>query len=1066
MTGSATTYPCPAGSFSTATDLVDASQCTDCPAGSFCVGGLSFAVECPAGTYSSVLNTVSSQISGPTPHCTICPAGYFCEQGTVNPVQCGLGSYSDSNAQFCSLCPSGSYCGSNTTSLLAMLSGGGTWSNVADLSGSCFNGTFCPAGMIRAPDLARDACPTGYYCPARASVPLPCPSGTFSAATGQDELSDCHVVPAGFYSISGASSFTGMCEPGHYCPAGSSGPKQVPCPPRFYRPEYAGASLDDCSLCVAGGYCPSGSPEPIVCPIGYYCVTGISSPEPCPLGTFGNSTGLRRVEDCQICDPGYYCDGYGMSAPRGPCDPGFYCLSGSTTSSPVGVLFNPSILSGEGGLCPTGSYCPLGSHLPVPCPVGTFNNHTGATSSADCHDCTPGYYCEGIGNSEPSGQCLGGYYCTGGASTPTQHETLPGFYSLMGSSSSSECSPGSYSDKYHGTSCFDCPKGYYCPHSGMSSFQYYNCTSGHYCPAASHLPIPCPTGTFSPRIANTQLSDCLPCSPGYFCDISGLSTVTGPCKEGYYCTSSASLSVQLVPTTTGGPCTTGHYCPEGTGSPVSCPRGTYMSSTLATGNITYQNRVYHCDLCPSTKGCSTTSLSFPNTDCMAGHFCKLGAPSPRPICGESFCQGMYGLCPVGHYCSTGTADPIICADGTFMNHTGAASCYPCPPGHYCEAYYSPSLYRPCPRGFYCPRGTGLDWIPCPVGKYGSRTGLQSEDECTACDPGKYCNAQALSSPVGNCTAGYYCPQGAQNAWGQMLYTGNLTCPRGSYCPQGSSMPLACPRGTYNPSLGQISIADCLYCISGQYCDRSNLTAPTGFCQQGYFCLPRATTATPQFISIDSYSGLQIGGDLCPTGSYCPTGSPLAYSCPPGTFNNMSGQGNCFSCPEGYFCPGGTSDYLDPHLECPTGYFCPSGTQYSTQFACPPGTFNNLTRRRSLDDCLKSPPGYYSAGAASSAPTGLCSSAYYCPLGATTSTPSCNSSFCLSGGRCLAGQECPTGTGYPIACRGGKYCASSNGIVSGNCSAGYFCTLVSSPFFCFSSYLVARRAPRVPLLPAF
>ncbi len=37
-----------------------------------------------------------------------------------------------------------------------------------------------------------------------------------------------------------------------------------------------------------------------------------------------------------------------------------------------------------GGICPTGSYCPLGSSLPILCPVGTFNNHTGASSVSDC----------------------------------------------------------------------------------------------------------------------------------------------------------------------------------------------------------------------------------------------------------------------------------------------------------------------------------------------------------------------------------------------------------------------------------------------------------------------------------------------------------------------------------------------------------------------------------------------------------------------------------------------------------------------------------------------------------
>ena len=104
------------------------------------------------------------------------------------------------------------------------------------------------------------------------------------------------------------------------------GPTQVACPRRFYRAHYGGTDIDSCALCVSGGYCPSAATQPVTCPRGYYCITGIAEPEPCRLGTFGNNTGVRRLEDCATCDPGYYCDGFGLTAPTGPCDPGYYCL--------------------------------------------------------------------------------------------------------------------------------------------------------------------------------------------------------------------------------------------------------------------------------------------------------------------------------------------------------------------------------------------------------------------------------------------------------------------------------------------------------------------------------------------------------------------------------------------------------------------------------------------------------------------------------------------------------------------------------------------------------------------
>ena len=164
-----------------------------------------------------------------------------CELGTVNllSVVWDLTQIAMLNLVLRAL--AGSYCGSNTTTLLALSSGGGTWSNAADLSGACFNGTYCPEGMIRAPDLDRDACSAGIIVP----------RGKYSFALLKTNSAIAKLFLLNFIQFL-ALAFTGMCEPGHYCPAQSTGPKQVPCPARSYRPEYGGASLDDCSLCCWG----------------------------------------------------------------------------------------------------------------------------------------------------------------------------------------------------------------------------------------------------------------------------------------------------------------------------------------------------------------------------------------------------------------------------------------------------------------------------------------------------------------------------------------------------------------------------------------------------------------------------------------------------------------------------------------------------------------------------------------------------------------------------------------------------------------------------------------------
>lgn len=477
QTSTATQFPCPAGTYSPATNLHDVTQCLDCSPGSYCPQASIAQIPCPAGTYTSVKNTQNSKIGNGYPYCQSCPAGYFCPLGTSTPKPCNIGSYSDKNASSCQICLKGHYCGSNSTSLLSMSTGGIAWANAGHPSGVCFNGTYCPAGMTRAPDLLRNACPPGYYCPAGTPNPVPCPAGTYNGQSGQDVLSDCVVTPGGFYSIASSVKPLGLCSPGYYCPSGSSSPTQVACPARTYNPEVGGATIQDCSMCVAGGYCPKGSAEPIVCPRGFACPTGVGNPEPCPPGTYGETTGLRRLEECSPCDGGSYCDGYGLQAPKGLCSPGFYCVLGSNTSTP----HHP-------GVCTSGSYCPLGSAFPVACPEGTFQPVLGAGSPASCLDCTPGYYCEGSGNVHPTGTCMAGYYCTGGSKMPTQNIVPPGYFSLAGATLSTACPAGSYNHDTASSSCNLCPAGYVCPNMSTTSYISSLCPAGAYCPIGSFVP--------------------------------------------------------------------------------------------------------------------------------------------------------------------------------------------------------------------------------------------------------------------------------------------------------------------------------------------------------------------------------------------------------------------------------------------------------------------------------------------------------------------------------------------------------------------------------------------------
>jgi hypothetical protein len=215
----ATSYPnqfaCPSGTYSTSIHLYESVQCTNCPLGYYCLTGSTAASPCPAGSYSSYNNTKTVG-PGSFPSCQSCPAGYACPSASTKATECGIGYYSGALSSSCTVCPRGYYCGSNTTTNSSLHSGGGSWSKTSDTAGSCFNGTYCGLGMTRAPDLLRDACPMGYYCPAATTYPIACPAGKYSSSTGRGALSQCLTSPAGYYTAEAATSLTGLCHPGTY----------------------------------------------------------------------------------------------------------------------------------------------------------------------------------------------------------------------------------------------------------------------------------------------------------------------------------------------------------------------------------------------------------------------------------------------------------------------------------------------------------------------------------------------------------------------------------------------------------------------------------------------------------------------------------------------------------------------------------------------------------------------------------------------------------------------------------------------------------------------------------
>ena len=58
------------------------------------------------------------------------------------------------------------------------------------------------------------------------------------------------------------------------------------------------------------------------------------------------------------------------------------------------------------------------------------------------------------------------------------------------------------------------------------------CRSGHYCEEGSWSGEPCPSGYYLPSSGARNITYCLQCTAGQYCNQSGLISPQGPCQSG------------------------------------------------------------------------------------------------------------------------------------------------------------------------------------------------------------------------------------------------------------------------------------------------------------------------------------------------------------------------------------------------------------------------------------------------------------------------------------------------------------------------------------------------------
>jgi hypothetical protein len=166
-----------------------------------------------------------------------CPIGKYCPAKTASiteaaytsdwPVNCPAGTYSDivniGSADECKPCPVGQWCAAGT--------------DAEPTSQPCDETFFCPYGSSAQNGYTDDyvfglgasgLCPAGYTCPAGTIAPVPCPVGEFQALSGQTTCDDC---TRGYYCDEvGMSALVDFqrCDAGYYCT--EAGKSNIPNP--------------------------------------------------------------------------------------------------------------------------------------------------------------------------------------------------------------------------------------------------------------------------------------------------------------------------------------------------------------------------------------------------------------------------------------------------------------------------------------------------------------------------------------------------------------------------------------------------------------------------------------------------------------------------------------------------------------------------------------------------------------------------------------------------------------------------------------------------------------------
>ena len=272
---------------------------------------------------------------------------------------------------------------------------------------------------------------------------------------------------------------------------------------------------------------------------------------------------------------------------------------------------------------------------------------------------------------------------------------------------------------------------------------------------------------------------------------------------------------------------------------------------------------------------------------------------------------------------------LTCPPGTYQDQEGQSSCKTCASGTYSTIGASSCPYSAttCPAGTYANGTAGC--VSCGTGKYNDQTGQTSESvACKSCGAGEYQDEDGQTS-CKTCASGEYSATvGATSCFG--MYKERTSGHCGDSGGGWGKMTSAANCGSGAAALSwQDTTADTVSWLSFN---------PPG-------CYYRSSAYELKFNTYNS-------NGACTSTRKC----LCTLTCPPGTYQNQTGQSTCESCPNDTYSIAGASS-------CP--YFattCPAGTYKNGTAACEPcdaGSITNTGTSAGATTCTVCAAGKYS-----------------------------------------------------------------------------------------------------------